>query len=137
MAKNNGTVKTNGSGSVKNLQEVIKKWPDLLTSIRPMNHSVEALLRSSRPRELENGTITLEVFYKFHKERLEEEKCRRVFEEAFEEVFERPVRLKCILAKKEISSRVDPVKTKPAETQPIASSSSEDILEVAKDIFGN
>ncbi|PJC28355.1 DNA polymerase III, subunit gamma and tau [Candidatus Shapirobacteria bacterium CG_4_9_14_0_2_um_filter_39_11] len=103
------------------LQEVLEKWSDLLAQVRPLNHSVEALLRACRPLSLDGEILTLEVFYKFHKERLETEKCRAVVEEVAQQILGIPIKLKCILGQK-----------KPVVTQPPKDS---DIIEVASEIF--
>ncbi len=108
------------SGS-KTLDEILAKWSDLLAQVRPLNHSVEALLRACRPLSLDGEILTLEVFYKFHKERLETEKCRAVVEEVAQQILGIPIKLKCILGQK-----------KPVVTQQPEDS---DIIEVASEIF--
>jgi hypothetical protein len=95
-----------------------QQWHDLLAVVRPQNHSIEGLLHSARPLKLENGCLTLEVFYKFHKEQLETNKCRDVIEKAAHRVLGQSVKLKCILGEK-----------------PITKSPKSDIIEVAREIF--
>ncbi len=73
--------------------EVETRWKEILQAIRPKNHSVEALLRSSRPLEVRGNNLELEVFYKFHKERLETDKCRRIIEESIESLLGVPMRI--------------------------------------------
>jgi DNA polymerase-3 subunit gamma/tau len=105
----------------KGLDEILEKWSDLLAQVRPLNHSVEALLRASRPVSLDGEVLTLEVFYKFHKERLETDKCRAVVEEVAQQILGIPVKLKCILGQK----------------KPVVEAKEEnsDIIEVAGEIF--
>ncbi len=55
-----------------------QKWPEVLKAVRPMNHSVEALLKSTRVVNFDGRVLTLEVFYTFHKDKLETEKCRKI-----------------------------------------------------------
>jgi len=109
------------ASSIKQIEE---KWAEILAKIKPQNHSVEALLKATRPKDFQNGWLTLEVFYKFHKERLETEKCRRIVEKTVGEVIGVPVKLKCVLGEKK-------------SNQTIEQSSNEemDILEVANEIF--
>lgn len=53
------------------LEVVTKKWEELLKAVKPFNHSLEALLRSCRPKEISSdGILFIEVFYRFHKDRL-------------------------------------------------------------------
>lgn len=104
------------------LKEIKSRWQEILAGVRPLNHSVEALLRASRPANLKGNVLTLEVFYEFHKERLETDKCRMVVEEVISEIVNKPVKLHCVLGQKRES-------TKSEESEP-------DIIEVAEDIFG-
>ncbi|MFC1727515.1 DNA polymerase III subunit gamma/tau [Patescibacteria group bacterium] len=130
--------------SGKEIEEIEAKWQELLTCIKPMNHSVEALLKSCRPINVNGNVITLEVFYRFHKERLEEDKCRRIFEDAFNQVFNKSVRLKCILGEKGENKPLSNSKNLPSEVKTKASSTSKladlaesDIMKTAEEIFGN
>ena len=107
--------------NTSSLDEILTKWSDLLAQVRPLNHSVEALLRACRPLSLDGEILTLEVFYKFHKERLETEKCRAVVEEVAQQILGIQIKLKCILGQK-----------KPVVTQQPKDS---DIIEVASEIF--
>lgn len=109
-----------GSGKGKfKLEDAQIKWPDILKAVKPHNHSVEALLRSTRPVEFDGDMLTLEVFYKFHKDKLETDKCRQIVGEAVGEVFGTdPARLLLNLGEKR-----QPVKE------------DEDIVRVAEEIF--
>ncbi len=102
--------------------EVKKRWQDVLAGVRPLNHSVEALLRATRPNKVQNGVLILEVFYEFHKERLETDKCRSVVEEVASEVVNKPLKLRCILGQREEV-------VKKEET-------AEDTVQMAEEIFG-
>lgn len=116
-------------GKKKNLDEVEGCWQEILTQIRPLNHSVEALLKASKPMAMKGEVLTLEVFYQFHKERLEEEKCRRIFEEVASQVLETPIKLKCVLGEKK-----PVIKSPPVETGKTAAD--DDIIKAAEEIFG-
>jgi DNA polymerase III subunit gamma/tau len=70
-----------------NLTDIVEKWGEILKAVRRRNHSVEALLRSTKPAEFDGDKLVLEVFYKFHKDKLETDKCRQLVEEAVAEVF--------------------------------------------------
>jgi len=116
-------------GGPATLSVVEGKWLDLLAQVRPQNHSVEALLRASRPVGLEGEVLTLEVFYKFHKEKLETEKCRQIVEESASQILGKPVRLKCVLGQKK---SLDQVQAKVVvENTPPGS----DIIDLANQIF--
>lgn len=74
------------SGKYK-LDDMNAKWQEVMKAVRPKNHSVEALLRSTRPVGFDGRDLVLEAFYEFHKKQLETEKCRQIVESAVGEVF--------------------------------------------------
>lgn len=114
-------IEVNKQESVHNgVEAIVAKWGDLLEGVRPLNHSVEALLRAARPLSVDKDFLTLEVFYKFHKERLDSEKCRVIVEEVASQLLGNPVRLKCVLGEKNSQKQQE---------------ESHDIIEVASEIF--
>lgn len=127
------------SNSKLSLEKVAKSWDQVLAGVRPRNHSVEALLRAARPLEVENGTVTLEVFYNFHLERLRVERLRRIVEEVASEVYGVPVKLKCVLGQRPESSQGE-VKMQEVEFSQhenvSASEVDSEIIKAAEDIFG-
>lgn len=99
------------------LQLILDKWQEILKVVRPFNHSIEGLLRSTKPKSFDGTNFELEVFYKFHYDKLTEDKCRKIVEEGVATVLESPkIILKLILGK-----------SKPKE--------SEDLAKVAEGIF--
>jgi len=85
--------------------ELGSKWQDVLKNSIKHNHSVNALLKATRVVSIEDGYVNLEVFYSFHKERLESTKNRQIVEKVVEEVFGAPLILKCMLAERPKSSK--------------------------------
>lgn len=82
------------------LKEIEERWEEILKGVKPLNHSVEALLRSAKPLSLHGKILTLEVFYPFHQERLNTEKNRRLIEEVISKVIRKEVGVKCVLGNK-------------------------------------
>jgi len=115
------------------LAQVEEKWGDILSAVKPYNHSVEAFLRAARPKKMVNGGLIIEVFYKFHKERLEEDKNRRIVEIGLEKVFGGLLRFDCVLAEGG-SKKEMPLKIVNNEKQKVVTEA--EIYDVAKDIFG-
>ncbi|MEK7595779.1 MAG: DNA polymerase III subunit gamma/tau [Patescibacteria group bacterium] len=99
--------KFNADDSAVSLTAITDLWGDILREVKPFNHSVEALLRSCKPRELKEHTLILEVFYAFHKERLESPKSREIIEKVLQEKFGTPLKVKCVLKSKEGASLTD------------------------------
>jgi len=76
------------------------RWSELMRRIKPLNHSVEALLRSCTPAEVKGQTLLIRAFYPFHKERLEEPKNRAILEAVAKEVYGKKLKLQVVLAGK-------------------------------------
>lgn len=91
------------SGDFGEVKEIIKRWGEVLISVKPFNHSVEAFLRAARPLSMKNGVLTLEVFYKFHKERLEEQKNREIVLIGLEKVLGKGIEFRCVLTENKIT----------------------------------
>ncbi len=74
------------------INEIESRWVELLEAVRVHNHSLEALLRFSRPVACNDGVITLGCRYSFHMEQLMQERHRRVLEGVFGELLGGKVR---------------------------------------------
>jgi len=122
-----------------NLEKIEQSWGNILMAIKPFNHSVEAFLRASRPIKINGRNLTLEVFYPFHKDRLEETKNRKLVEDGIKKVLGVEMVFECILGK----SRKEPLviqNNTPVESinEKLVEGKNEDrdLYDVAKDIFG-
>lgn len=81
--------------------QIQTQWQEILKVVKPQNHSVEALLRSARPLRVEGDSLVVEVFYEFHKGRLETAKCRGIVEQSLQQVMDNDqIRVKYILGEK-------------------------------------
>lgn len=106
-------------------------WKRILTAVKPVNTSIEALLKSAKPLGYDGKYLRVGVFYKFHKERLEEDRHRRAVEDVIKEVLGRPVRILCSLS--------EPPKKKQEEKKAVVltEGKDEDIIEIAEKIFSS
>lgn len=93
-------------------EDVQAKWQEILTSLKPKNHSLAGLLRSSKPVGVEGDKLMIEVFYQFHLDQLQQEKYRLMVEEVLGEVFAFPLKIQYILGEKK---RMDSDVTRAAE----------------------
>jgi DNA polymerase-3 subunit gamma/tau len=122
-----------------NLDKIEQSWGNVLLAIKPFNHSVEAFLRASRPIKFSGRNLTLEVFYPFHKDRLEEAKNRKIVEEGLFKVLGVELVFDCILGKSKkqplIIQNNTPVKNI-SEQLVDNNKEGQDLYDVAKDIFG-
>jgi hypothetical protein len=82
---------------------VHEKWQVILAAVKPLNHSLEALLRSARPKSVDNGILKIEAFYKFHKEQLEQDRHRQQLEDAMGAVLGGRIRLEIVLGERTVN----------------------------------
>lgn len=91
IEKSNGKVKTS-------LKDIESSWEDVLKGVTNQNHGVKALLKASKPISIDGEYLIIEVFYKFHKERLESEKNKRIVEGVLSDLFNEVILLECVLS---------------------------------------
>lgn len=80
------------------LSDIQNAWADVLMGVITHNHGVQALLKATRPINIVDNALILEVFYKFHKERLESPKNKKVVELVLLEMFGEDIVLACTLS---------------------------------------
>ncbi|HLD96293.1 MAG TPA: DNA polymerase III subunit gamma/tau [Patescibacteria group bacterium] len=76
------------------------QWSALMMAVKPLNHSVEAFLRSATG-ELRGKNLTISAFYPFHKERLDDPRNRKILETAVQEVYGKGIKIKVELKEME------------------------------------
>ena len=108
-------------------------WKTILSSVRPINASIEALLRAAKPIDYDGKTLTLGVYYKFHKERLEDSTHRKVLEDVVAGILNSPTRIVCTLTEPPVKKIIEEGEKKPVLTE----GEDRDIIKVAEEIFGN
>jgi len=69
------------------LPKLTEHWKDFIASCKPYNHSVAGILRSSRPKDVRDGIVTLEAFYSFHRDKLNESKTKQILAEVLKKLF--------------------------------------------------
>lgn len=108
-------------------------WKKILELVKPINASMEALLRAAKPVSYNGKCLTLGVYYKFHKERIEEAKHRKILEDVVAKVLQSQTKVTCIL--------VDPPQKKVVDESRIETVLTEgkdqDIIKAAEEIFSN
>jgi len=113
----NGQKKVKKKGN-KGLGESV--WNEILSRVRGHNTKMEALLHVARPLEFDGRTLNIGVYYRFHKERLENTEMSKELESIV-----RPILGNC---------RVSYTLTEPPE--PLTQAGDLDIISAAKEIFG-
>jgi len=92
-------VESNGK-PIMTLKKAKSKWEKIVKQSKELNHSLTALLTSCKPVNIDGSFLVLEVFYPFHKERLESPKIRKVLEKLCEEIYGTAVGIKCVVSDK-------------------------------------
>jgi len=108
-------------------------WKNILALIKPINASIEALLRSSKPIAYDGKVLTLGVYYKFHKERLEDMRYRKILEDIVAKVLLTPTKVVCTLVDPPPRKIVEEVKVEAVLTE----GKDKDIIKAAEEIFGS
>jgi DNA polymerase III subunit gamma/tau len=126
------------TGKGKTLDDGV--WVQVLAAIKPQNTSTEALLRAAKPVGYDGRTLTLGVYYSFHKERLESNQHRILLEKTVETIIGGPVRVSCTLTEPPVKSISDEDKESSivsGNEAVLTEVEDEEIVKVAKEVFGN
>lgn len=102
-------------------------WNRVLAVSKTRNTTIEALLRAAEPLGFDGSNLTLGVYYKFHKERLETPQIKTTLSDVVSEIFGNKVQVVYTLTEKKLEPIKEPV---------IAKTEDKDIISAAKDIFG-
>jgi DNA polymerase-3 subunit gamma/tau len=80
-------------------EDVKKDWDKFVKDSKDLNHSLTTILTLCTPVAVKGSDIIVEVFYPFHKERLESAKTKKLIEGLCEKTFGMKLGLKCIVNK--------------------------------------
>jgi DNA polymerase-3 subunit gamma/tau len=108
-------------------------WKNILALIKPINASIEALLRSAKPMTYDGKVLVLGVYYKFHKERLEDIRHRKILEDIVAKVLGSPTKVSCTLVDPPPRKIIEEIKVEAVLTE----GKDRDIIKAAEEIFGN
>jgi len=92
------------------MTEVRNRWKDFVNAMRGEGSkgNLDAFLRSScEPLSIENNTLTLGFYHKFHKEYIEDPKYKHLVEKKLREVFGRTYQVRCILTAMKAKSKAE------------------------------
>lgn len=76
------------------LEDIRKNWTQIMQNVKKQNSSLGVFLRNAKPSEIDDGLLTLEVYYQFHKDLVEEVKNSQLISSVIEETLGKPVRIK-------------------------------------------
>lgn len=78
------------------VEDVRARWSRFLDALRPEDLSLEALMRSCEPVEVESDAVVLSFAHGFHRSKVEDEKKRRIVEDTLSAVLGRELRVRCV-----------------------------------------
>ena len=90
----------NPTAGLLTLEKLSEHWHDVIDELKPFNHSVAGVMRSTRPKDVRNGIVTIEAFYKFHQEKLSETKIKEMIGTILNKLFGEKVKVEVVLGKK-------------------------------------
>lgn len=114
-----------GSGDVRKIQE---RWVYILETVRQYNYSLEALLRSARILDCDNGKVLIEVPYSFHQRILEAPKSRDLLQSILSDILGRSVGITTVLGQKPLRDE---------EIANVELAADDEILKIAAEIFNS
>lgn len=100
MSTRDEVVDDETSGEAIEYAVIIARWHEVLKGIREKNPSVEALLRTTKPQGIENNVLSLEVFYKFHKEQLETARNYFLIKDVLRSIFSSKIKIIFVMGEK-------------------------------------
>jgi len=70
--------------------------------------NLDAVLRSAcEPLAVEDGTLTIGFYHKFHKEYIEDAKYKHLVEKKLQEVFGQPYKLNCVIIERRKETKAE------------------------------
>jgi DNA polymerase-3 subunit gamma/tau len=100
QAKPDEAAKTPDMPSSPEMDDIRSRWKDFVNAMRGEGSkgNLDAFLRSScEPLSIEDNTLTLGFYHKFHKEYIEDPKYKHLVEKKLHEVFGRSYQVRCVL----------------------------------------
>lgn len=82
------------------MEKLVDHWQDVIAATKPYNHSIAGVLRSSRPKGVSGGIVTIEAFFPFHQEKLSEVSSKQMLGDLLKKLFGEKVKVEIVLGKK-------------------------------------
>lgn len=117
------------------LESVVDIWQKLLMEVGVVNRSVAAFLKAAKPISIEGNCLVLEVFYSFHKEKIEDYKNKMLIEACLERFLQSKIELSCKLGMMESKPKIVQVEA-PRDPVGTDNNNGQALYDVAKEIFG-
>ncbi|NJN66626.1 MAG: DNA polymerase III subunit gamma/tau [Chloroflexaceae bacterium] len=94
------------SAEVSILEQVKHHWPAVIRDVRPHDPTLQALLRSAQPVEVEGRTVILLASSEFHRERISEPRYLQIVQKVLSETLGATFQVRCTAEKRPERERV-------------------------------
>jgi DNA polymerase-3 subunit gamma/tau len=104
------TVKTPDTMPSSEMDDIRDRWKDFVNAMRGEGSkgNLDAFLRSScEPLSIEDDTLTLGFYHKFHKDYIEDPKYKHLVEKKLREVFGRSYQVRCVLTAAKAKAKME------------------------------
>lgn len=119
------------------LNDVKKCWNQLIAEIRPLNHSLSAILQSCQPASVSKGIVTIAAKFPFHKDKLNEDANKLTMEEVFAKILGLRLLIKAVTGEEAgIKMQSSTINNQPSEVKEKKPSVTSSLLSEAMDIMG-
>lgn len=85
------------NADISTFERVEAVWKDVIKDVRTFSPTVQALLHSIYPVDVEHDTVVLKAAYKFHKEGIEKPQHRRIVEDVLSKHMGASFGIRCII----------------------------------------
>ncbi|MEX0616956.1 MAG: DNA polymerase III subunit gamma/tau [Candidatus Woykebacteria bacterium] len=105
----------------KLLEKIKKAWSKILKDIKGKNNSLEIFLKKAKVDKVEEDTLFIKFYYRFHKDMVEEPRNREIVEEALEKEVAASVKIKGIMGERpvELVKESEIVKESKSDDDPV------------------
>lgn len=83
------------SGEEVSVEDIKKRWENFVVEVKPFNNHLYAFLENAVVVGFNEGVLTLDVPFSFHKDRIEIPKSREVISQVFKKVFGQTCKVVC------------------------------------------
>jgi DNA polymerase-3 subunit gamma/tau len=77
------------------MEELYKRWPEVMAAARALDRTCEALLNSGKPGGIEGYTVIYQMPSDILCDKIEQEQTRMFIEKALQQVFQKPLKIRC------------------------------------------
>jgi len=96
------------------LDNIKKKWGEVIALIKDQNHSLTVALKVSKPHNVVGNTLQVALKHKFYQQRLNEDKNRKMLEELLEKIYQEKLLFEAVVDESMVVEAEKSDKDKPA-----------------------